>query len=97
MVNNIQKAHQIAFDYLIDYSNSFREEFDLYWVEYNIAEIYIFKKILYITNENLLYQFDGKIYWEVRGLTVRVASNLDLANLYGCFLKNKVLYQLKSR
>ena len=59
---NIQKAHQIASNHLIDYYGSFKGEFDLDWVEYDIAEIYMFREALSIANNNFLYYFDRKIY-----------------------------------
>lgn len=76
---NIQKVYQIAFDYLIDYYNSFRGEFDC-----------MFRKALFITNKNLLYQFDRKIYQQFRGLVIEVASSPDLVNLYGYFVKDRM-------
>jgi len=59
---NIQKAHQIASNHLIDYCGSFRGEFDLDCVECDIAEIYMFREVLSIANNNFLCYFDGKIY-----------------------------------
>ena len=59
---DVQKAHQIASDYLIDYCSSFGGEFDLDWVERDVADIHMFREVLSITNNNLLYQFDRKIY-----------------------------------
>ena len=76
---DVQKAHQIVSDYLIDYCDSFGGEFDLDWGEWDVTDIYMFKKALFIANKNLLYQFDGKI-----------ASSPDLVNLYSCFFENKV-------
>ena len=76
---DVQKAHQIVSDYLIDYCDSFGGEFDLNWSECDVTDIYMFKKALFIANKNLLYQFDGKI-----------ASSLDLVNLYSCFFENEV-------
>ena len=58
---DVQKAHQIVSDYLIDYCDSFGGEFDLDWGEWDVTDIYMFKKALFIDNKNLLYQFDGKI------------------------------------
>jgi len=49
----------------------------------------MFREALSITNKNLLCQFDRKIYCQVRGLAMGVASNPDLANLYGCFFEDR--------
>ena len=59
---DIQKAHQIASDYLIEYYGSFGEELDLDWVPHDVNNIRMFREALSITNENLLCQFDRKIY-----------------------------------
>jgi len=58
---DVQKVYQIAFDYLIDYYSSFRGEFDC-----------MFRKALSITNKNLLYQFDRRIYQKFSGLVMEV-------------------------
>ena len=86
---DVQKAHQIASDYLIEYYGSFGEELDLDWVPRDVNNIRMFREALSIANENLLCQFDGKIYRQVRGLAMGVASSPDLANLYGCFFEDK--------
>jgi len=86
---DVQKAHQIASDYLIEYYGSFGEELDLDWVPRDVNNICMFREALSIANENLLCQFDGKIYRQVRGLAMGVASSPDLANLYGCFFEDR--------
>ena len=86
---DIQKAHQIASDYLIEYYSSFGKELDLDWVPCNINNIRMFREALFIANENLMCQFDRKIYQQVRGLAMGVASSPDLANLYSCFFENR--------
>jgi len=86
---DVQKAHQIASDYLIEYYGSFGKELDLDWVSHNVNNIHMFREALSIANENLLCQFDGKIYRQVRGLAMEVASSRDLANLYGCFFEDR--------
>jgi len=59
---DIQKAHQIASDYLVEYYSSFGEELDLDWVPHDVNNIHMFRKALSIANKNLLCQFDRKIY-----------------------------------
>ena len=49
----------------------------------------MFREALSIANENLLCQFDGKIYWQVREFAMGAASSPDLANLYGCFFEDR--------
>ena len=51
---DIEKAHQIASDYLIEYYSSFGEELDLDWVPRNVNNIHMFREALTITNKNLL-------------------------------------------
>ena len=86
---DVQKAHQIASNYLIEYYGSFGEELDLDWVLRDVNNIHMFREALSIANKNLLCQFDRKIYRQVRGLAMEVASSPDLANLYGCFFEDK--------
>jgi len=59
---DIQKAYQIASDYLVEYYSSFGEELDLDWVPRDVNNIHMFREALSIANKNLLCQFDGKIY-----------------------------------
>jgi len=87
---NIQKAHQIASDYLIEYYGSFSEELDLDWVPRDVNNICMFREALSIANDKLLCQFDGKIYRQVRGLAMGVASSPNLANLYSYFFEDRV-------
>ena len=54
----------------------------------------MFREALSITNENLLCQFDGKIYQQVRGLTMGIVSSLDFANLYSYFFEVRVVVHL---
>ena len=86
---DVQKAHQIASDYLIEYYGSFGKELDLDWVPCDVNNIRMFREALSIAIENLLCQFDGKIYHQVRGLAMGVASSPDLTNLYGCFFEDR--------
>jgi len=51
---DIQKAHQIASDYLIEYYSFFGEELDLDWVPHDINNICMFREALFIANKNLL-------------------------------------------
>jgi len=87
---NIQKVYQIASNYLTEYYSSFGKEFDLDWVPHNVNNIHIFREALSIANKNLICQFNRKIYQQVRGLTMEVASSLDFANLYDCFFEDRV-------
>ena len=86
---DVQKAHQIASNYLIEYYGSFGEELDLDWVPHDVNNIRMFREALFIANKNLLCQFDRKIYCQVRGLAMGVALSPDLANLYGCFFEDR--------
>jgi len=69
---DVQKAHQIAANFLTEYYGSFGEEFDLDWVPRDVNHIRMFREALSIANDNLLCQFDGKIYCQVRGLAMGV-------------------------
>ena len=51
---NIQKAYQIASNYLIEYYSSFGEELNLDWVPHDINNICMFREALSIANKNLL-------------------------------------------
>jgi len=55
---DVQKAHQIASDYLIEYYGSFGKEFDLDWVPHDVNDIRMFREALSIANDNLMCQFD---------------------------------------
>jgi len=87
---DVQKVHQITADFLTEYYGSFGEEFDLDWVPCDVNYICTFREALSIANNNLMCQFDGKIYRQVRELAMGVASSPDLANLYGCFFEDRV-------
>lgn len=49
----------------------------------------VFKQCLRVGNTDLISQFDGKYYLQLRGLAMGVADSPDLANLYGCHFENK--------
>jgi len=82
------KAHQIASDYLLEHRGS-AIELDLKWVDRDAKEILMFRQALSIANDNLLCQFDGKIFQQERGLAMGVSCSPDLANLYGCFFEER--------
>jgi len=82
------KAHQIASDYLLEHRGS-AIELDLKWVDKDAKEILMFRQVLSIANDNLLCQFDGKIFQQERGLAMGVSCSPDLANLYGCFFEER--------
>ena len=86
---DIQKAHQITSDYLINCCSSFGGDFNFNWVKQDVANIHMFRKALSIANKNLMCQFDEKLYHQVRGLTMGLDSSLKLANMYGCFFKDR--------
>ena len=53
----------------------------------------LFKQCLFISNTELVTQFQGKFYLQNNGLAMGVADSPNLANLYGAYFKtkNKVL------
>ena len=48
-----------------------------------------FSKCIRVGNTNLISQFQGENYLQLRGLAMGVADSPDLANLFGCFFEEK--------
>jgi hypothetical protein len=83
---DVQKAHHFALNKLSFWiaDNGHPDIID----ESGNNEIYghymwLFRECLEVANNNLLCKFQGKVYKQLRGLAMGVASSPDLANLYG--------------
>jgi len=55
----------------------------------NIPSQMLFKRCLEVGNTRLLTQFQNKIYEQLNGLAMGVASSPDLANLYGYYFEKR--------
>lgn len=82
----LDKCLDIVFQYYMDHYFGDVQDHDSYA---NLEVQKVFRRALHVANEELITQYDGQIYQQLRGLAMGVADSPDLANLYGCYFEDK--------